>query len=143
MRRHGWAFSLGLLVCGTVAAQPPAGAGHSPPAPDLPGVVVAQSTSDRPTTNPEAPPFSDRAPRGPAQEPVPLSIEGNAGLVEGMPAPAIQTMPGAPCATPVPAAGCEKRGVGSLSAWCNHRSRAGYGLKVPFPYYPPLQAWFP
>jgi hypothetical protein len=144
MRRHGWAFSLGLLACGTVAAQPPAGAGHSPPAPDLPGVVIAQYAPDRSPVNPVVPPFTDRAPKTVAPEPGPLHIESTPVPAEGTPvSSAIQTLPGTPCATPAPAAGCEKRGFGSLSAWCNHRSRAGYGLKVPFPYYPPLQAWFP
>ena len=49
MRRHGWALSLGLFLSGAAVAQPPADEERFPPPPDLPGEVVGQLPSPRPT----------------------------------------------------------------------------------------------
>ena len=146
MRRHGWAFCLGLLVGGPAAAQPPAAGEPTPPAPDLQGIVVAQERGTQPLAKPDQmSPTSDATEHGVL--PVPDSAVGGPGVPAVPPIgdPAMPgTVAGAPgCATP--AAGPEggKPTLGAIRDWCTFRSQSRQSGHFITPYRPPLQAWFP
>lgn len=153
MRRHGWAFCLGVLFTGTAAAQPPAADERFPPAPDLPGQVVSQSP-----TLPKDPPAADQPatpPGSPAPDAtvVPNGSTPTTPVIPVEPAP-VAGMPGAlgmfPAAAPWAVTHCRSGwgldlgfGCGELKEWFCFRSRARQtGHHVPS-YRPPLVAWFP
>src|SRR5262245_21384403 len=136
MRRPGWAFCLGLFLAGTAAAQPPADEDRFPPAPDLPGQVVAQHS--------EAMASQTSAPKGanpaalPEFQSAPTADKGSAVPALGM------FPPPAPCPPAAPAArkGCSI-GFGDIQEWLLFRSRARQSGCYPPAYYPPLYTWFP
>ena len=155
MRRHGWAFCLGLLVGGPAAAQPPAAGELPPPAPDLPGVVIAQAKGSRPlaaadalppTAEPAAEPGTLSIPDGPRTTAIALADPG----APAVPPPADGPMPIAvggpgapPCPTPAAGPGCAKPTFGSVLDWCTFQSKSRQSGHFITPYRPPLIAWFP
>jgi hypothetical protein len=155
MRRQGWAFCLGLLVGGPAAAQPPAAGELPPPAPDLPGVVIAQAKGSRPlaaadalppTAEPAAEPGTLSIPDGPRTTAIALADPG----APAVPPPADGPMPIAvggpgapPCPTPAAGPGCAKPTFGSVLDWCTFQSKSRQSGHFITPYRPPLIAWFP
>jgi hypothetical protein len=144
MRRHGWTLCLGLLVGGPAAAQPPAAGESSPPAPDLPGVVVAQEKGVLPLVQPE--PKKDAV--EPGTLPIPDSSKPDPGAPAApvpvdMPGPTAPSLVAPPCAAPAAGPGCPKAGSGSVLDWCTFRSHATQSGHFVTPYRPPLIAWFP
>ncbi|HKB03146.1 MAG TPA: hypothetical protein VKD90_13050 [Gemmataceae bacterium] len=146
MRRHGWAFCLGLLLGGSAAAQPPAAGEPTPPAPDLPGIVVAQERGTLPLVKPDSMP-----PRGDAAaEPGVLSVSDSAGA-SGTPVvppagevPMPATVSGAAgCATPAGGSVGSKPTFGAIRDWCTFRSQSRQSGHFITPYRPPLYTWFP
>jgi hypothetical protein len=137
MRRHGWAFGLGLVLSGMAAAQPPADEDRFPPAPDLPGQVVAQLPGPK---SPEADTPKDAKPA-----PMPdlqLAPDGGKRPAAILPAPN-GAPPAAPCppAGPVARRGCQI-GFGDIQEWLLFRSKSRQSGCYPPPYYPPLYTWF-
>ena len=150
MRRHGWAFCLGLFLTGATAAQPPADEERFPPAPDLPGEVVGQLP---PTIVVPKIGSKDTKPVPPAPLPDNMPAPYGGGTVTATVTP-LEPTPGAvPAAMgmfqqaaqcPVPA--CRPScgiGLGDIKEWLCFRSKARQSGCYPTPYHPPLQAWFP
>jgi hypothetical protein len=148
MRRHGWAFCLGLFLTGAATAQPPADEDRFPPPPDLPGQVIAQTPGlktadsdkpkdDKPATLPDLQPAETTAPAPamPTEPPAP-AVAPAAGL---LPPPSA-----APCP---PAAQIARKGhdigFAEIANWLLFRSHARQSGCYPPPYVPPLYAWFP
>ena len=154
MKRHGWAFGLGLLVSGAALAQPPADSERYPPAPDLPGVVVGQSQKGRPVGKvvPIAGSDANQILAEPAQ--VPKALEQAPEVTLPAPATTIAKPAISVEATPLPAA-CARPthglGLGTgkhldcvsrFQNWLCFRSRAKQQGCYVTPYRSPLQAWF-
>ncbi len=148
MRRHGWAFGLGLFVNSAAIAQPPADSERYPLAPDLPGVVVGQSQYGRPVGKVVA--IGGQGEKQVLAEPAPVPKAIERDRETAAPAPAdklaipAEAMPGYPRPT-------QGLGLGTgmhldcvhrLQEWLCFRSRAKAGYYVT-PYNYPLQAWFP
>jgi hypothetical protein len=151
MRRQGWALCLGLFVGGTVAAQPPATGGRNPPAPQMPGEVIAQTPGNRPVTTAAWPTKSSAvkpaqavadAPRPPSPPAVSgTPITATVGPVGG--SPAMEPLPPAPPGSASPDAGSCWGGHGGCREWLLFRSHARQSGHYVTPYTPPLLAWFP
>jgi hypothetical protein len=147
MRRHGWAFCLGLFLSGAAVAQPPADEDRFPPPPDLPGEVVGQLPSPRPTAKvtqkdakPAAPaPLPDVAPT-PFSGTVKATVIPVDPLVAPAPATACNQPP--PCSTTVGHSGC-CISLGDLKEWALFRSNARQSGKFVPPYRPSVFAWLP
>jgi hypothetical protein len=155
MRRQGWALCLGLFVGGTVAAQPPATGGRNPPAPQMPGEVIAQTPGSRPVTTAAWPTKSSAV--KPAQAVAETPRPPGPPAVSGTPITAT-VGPAAPGSVAGPAAGEPvpprpgsagpdvanwSGGHGGCLEWLTFRSRARQSGHYVTPYIPPLLAWFP
>jgi hypothetical protein len=149
MRRQGCALFFGLLVGGAAIAQPPADLERYPPAPELPGVVVGKTPSDRPVVS-ASPLTVRRTSLKPTEsEPGPLSDKAlppaSSREVTATIAPTESNSPTSEVAATCPAtpAKCAKSCTGGIIDWLCFRSKARQsGCLIP-PYMPPLQAWFP
>jgi hypothetical protein len=150
MRRHGWAFCLGALLAGTVAAQPPTDEERYPPALDLPGMVVGQLPPPRPVDGPKDAPKTD-APKAEPKESKPADVtvlpNGTTPAtpvipVEPAPTPVTGTFPAANTCCPPARSGCHI-GYADIREWFCFHSKARQTEHYVTPYRPPLQAWFP
>ena len=157
MQRHGWTFCLGLLACGLASAQPPANLERYPPAPDLPGVVVGQSSGGKLVSKPtqkspavinvqvsepaDAPPAGDDStpPKGPTITATTLPADSTPAKPEIPAEVAAVPLPEGGCATGCCAGGCLHR----IADWLCFRSHARQHGCYPSPYRPLLQAWIP
>ncbi|HJZ94100.1 MAG TPA: hypothetical protein VKE40_24715, partial [Gemmataceae bacterium] len=155
MRRQGWALCLGLFVGGTVAAQPPATGGRIPPAPQMPGEVIAQTPGSRPVTTAASPARSSavrpaqavtdaaRPPGPPAPYGTPITATvGPASPGPAAGPPAVEALPPPPGPASPDAANCWA-GHGGCLEWLLFRSHARQSGHYVTPYTPPLLAWFP
>ena len=149
MRRQGCALFFGLLVSGAALAQPPAVSERYPPAPELPGVVVGHSPSERTVVS--VAPLAVKRTGLNVTEPAPMpdktSPEKHPPATQAASTPtepAIES--GKDLATPCPpkAGKCAKRCcTGGILDWLTYHSKARQsGCNIP-PYMPPLQSWFP
>jgi hypothetical protein len=148
MRRHGWAFCLGLFLTGAATAQPPADEDRFPPPPDLPGEVISQLPG--PKAVDATPPKDGRPAPLPDLQPVPYTGTVSAAVAPVEPPPAAvppvlgMVAPAAPCPPAAPA--CRPScgiGFGDIQEWLLFRSQSRQSGHFVTPYHPPLYAWFP